>query len=265
MSLPPVALVRRCAEAFPPLETAFDDGLLCRGGDLRPEWLLAAYAMGIFPWFNQGPPLWWAPDPRCVLPLDGFRLPRRSARAIRHKGFALTWDAAFADVVRACAAPRRYAGKEVTGTWINEDMACAYRELHRLGYAHSLEVWRDGTLVGGLYGVSLGKAFFGESMFHWESEASRAALAGLVTLLRQRRATLLDCQMETPHMMGMGAELWPRTRYMAALRQAVPSPRELLDHLWLPWTERYVCRDGAWHPRAENGACCGSFRVAEYA
>ena len=137
-------------------------------------------------------------------------------------------------------------------------MVRAYTELHQLGYAHSLEVWREGALVGGLYGVSLGRAFFGESMFHRESEASRAALAGLVALLRQRGATLLDCQMETPHMMGMGAELWPRTRYMAALREAVPSPHELSE-LWLPWTERYEHRDGLWLPCEEKGASCGSF------
>lgn len=257
-------LVRRCAEAFPPLETAFEDGLLCRGGDLRPEWLLAAYACGIFPWYNQGAPLWWSPDPRCVLPLEKFRLPRRSARYLRHRDFSLSWNTAFEQVLRACAAPRRYAGREETGTWINEDMARAYTELHRLGYAHSLEVRREGALVGGLYGVSLGRAFFGESMFHRESEASRAALAGLVTLLRQRGVLLLDCQMETPHMMGMGAELWPRERYMRALREAAPSPDEL-RRPWIPWTERYEYADGLWHERGEEGASCGSFRLAEYA
>lgn len=258
-------LIRRCAAAFPPLETAFDDGLLCRGGDLRPEWLLAAYACGIFPWFNRGLPLWWSPDPRCVLPLEAFHLPKRSARALRRRPFSLTWNVAFEEVIRACAAPRRYAGRMETGTWINADMEAAYTALHRLGYAHSLEVWQDGELAGGLYGVSLGRAFFGESMFHRRSEASRAALAGLVSLLRQRGVLLLDCQMETPHMMGMGAELWPRSRYMTALREAVPPP-ELLQCPWRPWTDRYT-HDGndQWRPCGEDGATCGSFRVAEYA
>ena len=129
----------------------------------------------------------------------------------------------------------------------------------------TLEVWQDGELAGGLYGVSIGRAFFGESMFHRRSEASRAALAGLVSLLRQRGVLLLDCQMETPHMMGMGAELWPRSRYMTALREAVPPP-ELLQCPWRPWTDRYT-HDGndQWRPCGEDGATCGSFRVAEYA
>ena len=256
MNPPRLEAVLSCAGAFPPLETALDGGLLCRGGDLRPEWLLAAYACGIFPWFTEGTPLWWSPDPRCVLPLDNFHLPRRSARCLRRKNFALTWNTAFERVLRACAAPRRCAGKEETGTWINNNMACAYTDLHRLGYAHSLEVWREGRLAGGLYGVSLGNAFFGESMFHYESEASRAALAGLVALLRQRRVLLLDCQMATPHMMGMGAALWPRARYMRALREAVAPPWDL-ERLWCPWTERYVHTGGLWHPRDEEGASCG--------
>lgn len=257
MNPPRLELVRQCAAAFPPLDRAFDGGPLCRGGDLRPEWLLAAYARGIFPWFNEGTPLWWAPDPRCVLPLENFHLPRRSARALRGKNVTLTWNAAFERVIRACAAPRRCAGKEETGTWITEDMALAYTALHRLGYAHSLEVWREGRLIGGLYGVGLGSAFFGESMFHRESEASRAALAGLVALLRQRRVRLLDCQMATPHMVGMGAVLWPRDRYMRALREAVTPPWEL-ERLWLPWAERYGHAGGLWHSRVEEGASCGS-------
>lgn len=257
-------IIRRCAAAFPSLDTADEDGLLCRGGSLRPEWLLAAYASGIFPWFNYGEPLWWSPDPRCVLPLEHFHLPRRSARYLKRHPFALTWNAAFGLVIRACAAPRRYAGREENGTWINPSMMAAYTLLHHLGYAHSVEVWHEGQLVGGLYGVSLGRAFFGESMFHRASEASRAALTGLVALLRQRQVLLLDCQMETPHMMGMGAELWPRQQYMQSLRAAVPSPEEL-ERPWQPWTERYRHEDGIWYPAAEDGACCGSFRIAEYA
>ena len=164
--------VAALAAQFPPLETAHPDGFLCLGGDLRPERLLAAYSRGIFPWYEEGlPVLWWSPDPRCVLPLEAFHLPRRSARTLRRRPFALTLDRAFGRVIRSCAAPRAAA----PGTWIIPEMIAAYERLHALGYAHSVEAWRDGALAGGLYGVALGRAFFGESMFHTEAEASRAA------------------------------------------------------------------------------------------
>ena len=162
------------AGCFPPVEDARKDGLLCHGGDLSVERLVAGYSRGIFPWYDETTPiLWWSPDPRCVLPPENFHLPRRSARAIRHACFRLTWDEAFEDVISACAAPRP-AGD---GTWLVPEMRSAYTELHRQGYAHSVETWLDGQLVGGLYGVGLGRAFFGESMFHRVSEASRAALS----------------------------------------------------------------------------------------
>ena len=206
------------AAQFPPAGTARDDGLLCMGGDLRAERLLAAYSCGVFPWYSKGLPiLWWSPDPRCVLPLDDFRLPARSARKLRLHPFHLTHNAAFGRVIRACAAPRDAEG----GTWIIDDMIHAYEKLHAMGYAHSIEAWSEGQLVGGLYGVALGRAFFGESMFHTQAEASRAALAGLVRLLRQRGATLLDCQQETPHMMRMGGTLLPRRVFLEQLAAAL--------------------------------------------
>ena len=209
------------AAIFPPPHAANGDGLLCAGGDLDPGRLLAAYSRGIFPWYGEGLPLlWWSPDPRCVLPLDAFRLSRRSARALRQHPFELTLDAAFGRIIRACAAPRAASDD----TWIVRDMIAAYERLHELGYAHSVEAWRDGELAGGLYGVALGRAFFGESMFHHVSEASRAALAGLVTLLRQRDALLLDCQQPTPHIMRMGGKLLSREAFLDELGKALADP-----------------------------------------
>lgn len=247
------------AAQFPPPEAARADGLLCAGGDLRPERLLAAYSRGIFPWYEEGLPiLWWTPNPRCVLPLSGFRLPRRSARALRLHPFELTLDAAFNAVIRACAGPRG-AGR---GTWLGPEMIAAYEKLHILGFAHSVEAWRDGRLVGGLYGVGLGRAFFGESMFHAQAEASRAALAGLVALLRLRGATLLDCQQETPHIMRMGGQLLPRAAFLTQLAQALSDPQTCEgsasggpgpgDFPWLPWKTGYIysASNGSWAARS---------------
>ena len=151
------------AAQFPSPGCCTAEGILCAGGDLLPARLLAAYSRGIFPWYGEDMPLlWWCPDPRCVLPPDVFHLPRRSARALRNHPFELRMDTAFSRVIRACAAPRR----DSEGTWILPEMIAAYERLHALGYAHSVEAWRDGELLGGLYGVALGRAFFGESMFH---------------------------------------------------------------------------------------------------
>ena len=247
----------RLAALFPAPETAPGDAPLCMGGDLEPVRLLAAYSRGIFPWSGPGlPVLWWSPDPRCVLPLDRFHLPRRSARRLRASPFALTLDAAFARVIRAGGAP---AGTRITG-----EMTAAYERLHALGYAHSVEAWRGDVLVGGLYGVALGRAFFGESMFHTEPEASRAALAGLVGLLRRRGVCLLDCQQATPHMERMGARLVTRGEFLRALASAFGRPGRPsaetgapLPCPWAPWRERYVfcgpCGDassGAWAERS---------------
>lgn len=236
------------AAQFPPLERTTAEGLLCAGGDLRPARLLAAYSLGIFPWYSVGLPiLWWSPDPRCVLPLPAFHLPSRSARALRHRPFSLTHNAAFGRVIRACAAPR--AGAD--GSWLVDDMIAAYERLHFLGYAHSIEAWDgEGRLAGGLYGVALGRAFFGESMFHRVSEASRAALAGLVALLRLRGATLLDCQQATPHMLRMGATLVPRQSFMEQLREALRLPGagsgQDAPLPWEPWGLRYSWSPTGW-------------------
>lgn len=258
----------RLAALFPAPEAAPGDAPLCMGGDLGPVRLLAAYSRGIFPWYGPGlPVLWWSPDPRCVLPLDEFHLPRRSARRLRVSAFKLTLDLAFGRVIRACAAPRPCHGAQPSGTWITAEMIAAYERLHALGYAHSVEAWRGDALVGGLYGVALGRAFFGESMFHTEPEASRAALAGLVGLLRRRGVWLLDCQQATPHMERMGAQLVPRSEFLRALASALGQPQppawaslqggapRLCP--WAPWQESYVfcgpCGDassGAWAERS---------------
>ena len=259
------------AAQFPPLEAAREDGLLCAGGDLRVERLLAAYSRGIFPWYEAGLPiLWWAPDPRCVLPLENFRLPSRSARTLRQKPFKLTFNAAFGKVIRACAQSRTPNG----GTWLTPEMIGAYERLHSMGFAHSVEAWREGELAGGLYGVGFARVFFGESMFHFVSEASRAALAGLVSLLRMRGVTLLDCQQETPHIMKMGGVLLPREVFAQKLREALVPPAgpasgdklPSTDHVfcggkihdvpdeevWQPWRESYdySLSSGAWASRS---------------
>lgn len=238
-----LAIFSRLAARFPDPATGAADAPLCMGGDLEPIRLLAAYSRGIFPWFGPGLPLlWWSPDPRCVLLPADFHLPRRSARTLRAAPFSLTLDAAFGRVIGACAAPR--AGAD--GTWITPQMAAAYERLHALGYAHSVEAWRGERLVGGLYGVALGGAFFGESMFHTEPEASRAALAALVGLLRRRGVSLLDCQQATPHMERMGARLMPRRAFLRELATALgPAPSAEGDGEprlcpWAPWRERYT-------------------------
>ena len=237
------------AAQFPPLDVTRADGLLCAGGDLCPERLLAAYSLGIFPWYEEGLPiLWWSPNPRCILPLNDFRLPRRSARKIRQTPFAITLDTAFDRVIRACAAPR----KASTSTWIIPEMIAAYNRLFALGYAHSIEVWLGADLVGGLYGIAFGRAFFGESMFHIEAEASRAALHALVSLLLLRKVTLLDCQQETPHIMRMGGCTVPRNTFLALLHAALePLPEAEGNDAVFPWpgwgvTYAYSAESGSW-------------------
>lgn len=233
------------AEQFPPLENARKDGLLCAGGDLRPERLLAAYSKGIFPWYSAGLPiLWWSPDPRCILPLEMFHLPKRSVRTLRHHPFHLTHNTVFSQVIRACAAPR----KGSDSTWILPEIVEAYEQLHSLGYAHSIEVWNTGKLVGGLYGVALGRAFFGESMFHIEAEASRAALAALVDLLRLRGVLLLDCQQATSHIMHMGGVLLPRTLFQKKLQEALrfSQGQDNRGMEWEPWGCHYVWSSSGW-------------------
>ncbi len=207
---------------FPPAELADPSGLLAVGGDLRPERVLLAYSMGIFPWPHQGfPLLWHSPDPRFVLRAERLRVSRSLAKVLRRQPFRVTLDRACVEVIEACARVPR-PGQD--GTWITDEMMEAYGLLHRLGFVHSVEVWQDHRLVGGLYGVSLGGAFFGESMF---ARASNASKVGFVTLVRQLGrwgVDLIDAQVYTEHMVRFGAEDWPRSRYLAELARALEHP-----------------------------------------
>ena len=205
---------------FPPPELA-EDGLLAVGGDLRPERLLLAYSMGIFPWYTEEEPLlWWSPDPRMIVIPEEAHISRRLQRVIRQGTFRVTVDETFGDVIRACAsAPRPGQG----GTWILDDMVEAYCALHEKGFAHSVECWQGETLVGGLYGVSLGRAFFGESMFSRVTDASKAAFAALVDLARAWNFSFIDCQMTTPHLERLGGKEVTRERFLKMLKHALTS------------------------------------------
>lgn len=205
--------------AFPDPGQAEPDGLLAVGGDLRPERLLAAYSQGIFPWYGEGLPiLWHSPHPRTVLPLASLHVSKSLAKVLRRGRYRVRLDGDFAGVIERCArAPRR--GQD--GTWITADMRRAYCELHELGYAHCAEAWWQGRLVGGLYGVSLGNAFFGESMFSERPDASKVALVALARQLSAWGFDWIDCQVHTPHLARLGAEPWSRPRFLEALRRAL--------------------------------------------
>jgi leucyl/phenylalanyl-tRNA---protein transferase len=208
--------------AFPDPRLAEPDGLLAVGGDLSPERLLAAYAGGIFPWFSEGQPiLWWSPDPRLVLEPAALHLPHSLRRTLRRRVYRVTADTAFERVIQGCAATAR-PGQE--GTWITEEMVEAYLVLHGLGFAHSFEAWDGEALAGGLYGVSLGAAFFGESMFALRPDASKVAFATSVAFLRRRGVGLIDCQVRTEHLARFGAVEWPRPRFLEALELALRVP-----------------------------------------
>ncbi len=212
-------------EALPPTRVALiePNGLLAVGGALTPEWLVHAYQRGVFPWYSDGQPiLWWAPDPRFVLFPEEFHLSRSLAKTLRNAGYETRTDSAFAAVVAGCAAPRQ--GE--SGTWITPAMYDSYVELHRRGLAHSIETWRAGRLVGGLYGVALGDVFFAESMYHTERDASKVAIARLVDACRERGIVLIDCQMATRHLQSLGARQLPRLEFEALLaRHARPVPQ----------------------------------------
>lgn len=208
---------------FPPPHLA-DDGLLAVGGDLRPERLLLAYSAGIFPWYSEGEPLlWWSPDPRMVLYPQHFHMSRSLHRILKKGTFRFSIDTAFSDVIRACGDTPR-PGQD--GTWITDAMIEAYAELHRLGFAHSVECWNaeSDTLVGGLYGLSLGAAFFGESMFSWEPNASKAAMATLVAFCETNALRFIDCQLPTDHLHSLGARPVPRARFLHELEHAMKEP-----------------------------------------
>jgi leucyl/phenylalanyl-tRNA---protein transferase len=206
---------------FPPAAEA-EDGLLAVGGDLSPERLLLAYSQGIFPWYEQGQPiLWHSPDPRMVLLATQLHVPRSLSKVMKRGTYTFTLDTAFGDVIAGCAAAYRPGQRT---TWITPAMRKAYGELHRRGLAHSVEAWAGGRLVGGLYGVSLGGAFFGESMFTKEPDASKGAFAVLVRQLVRWEIELVDCQVYTEHLARFGAEEWPRRRYLRALAKALQAP-----------------------------------------
>lgn len=208
---------------FPPAYLAREDGLLAFGGDLSVERLLLAYGQGIFPWYTEEDPiLWWSPDPRVVLFPDEFHLSKRLARTIRQGLFTVTLDTAFEQVITACAEPRQ--GHQDLGTWIVPDMIEAYIRLHEEGYAHSVECWQQGKLVGGLYGVSLGRVFFGESMFSRVSNSSKVAFAFLVKLLKKWNFSVIDCQVKTEHLKSLGAREIPGYQFNHLLDGNVDAP-----------------------------------------
>ena len=207
-------------DPFPPAERALSEpnGLLCAGGELSMQRLLEAYRRGIFPWYSRGEPiLWWSPDPRMVLHTDELKVPRSLAKNLRNKGFELRVDSAFREVLKKCAEPR----KGEAGTWLGPGMRSAYLELHEAGYAHSFETWREGALVGGLYGVAIGRMFYGESMFSRATDASKVALVHLIRFLKEKGFPLVDCQMNTPLLASLGAREIPRRAFLRAMSALV--------------------------------------------
>jgi leucyl/phenylalanyl-tRNA---protein transferase len=221
---------KRIADALPPAEEALEEpeGLLAVGGDLAPERLVDAYRSGIFPWYSDGQPiLWWSPDPRMVLVPRELRVSRSLRRALTRNTLDITCDKAFAEVLAACAAPRPAQG----GTWLTDEMQAAYRTLAAHGYAHSVEAWSGEELVGGLYGLSIGRVFFGESMFTRRTDASKIAFVHLVERLKAADFALVDCQVHTDHLASLGARPMPRSGFLALLvRQCALPPR------FDPWT-----------------------------
>ncbi|HLS81892.1 MAG TPA: leucyl/phenylalanyl-tRNA--protein transferase [Steroidobacter sp.] len=216
---------RDSPDAFPPVDRALrePDGLLAAGGDLSAQRLLAAYRRGIFPWYSRGQPiLWWSPDPRAVLFPARLKVSRSLGKSIRNRGFETRIDTAFREVIRACGSAALRPG----GTWLSPEMRAAYLRLHRLGYAHCVETWLGDRLVGGLYGVALGGVFFGESMFSIERDASKVALHRLCAELLAHGLDMIDCQMATPHLLSLGAELMPRAQFVQLLSQRLGEPGE---------------------------------------
>ncbi len=208
---------------FPPVERALrsPNGLLCAGADLSPARLVEAYRHGIFPWYSEGDPiLWWSPDPRMVLFPAELKVSRSLRKTLARDAFETRTDTAFRAVIEACAEPRAGQG----GTWIVPEMVEAYVRLHELGFAHSVESWQDGRLVGGLYGIALGHAFFGESMFARTADASKVALVRLVERLRARGCRVIDCQQATAHLASLGAREIPRPAFSQLLRESIQYP-----------------------------------------
>lgn len=208
---------------FPPVDQATPEGLLAIGGDLRPERLLEAYRHGIFPWYSEDQPiLWWSPDPRTVLFPEKLHISRSLKRSLRPGLFNVTLDTCFRDVMAHCGDPRPQYPEG--GTWITPAMIEAYTRLHEMGHAHSVETWREGQLVGGVYGVAIGKAFFAESMFTKVDDASKVALVSLVRQLHRWDFRIIDCQQSSPHVLRLGAEDIPRVEFVSHLDTAVKLP-----------------------------------------
>jgi leucyl/phenylalanyl-tRNA--protein transferase len=212
-------------DAFPPVTRALQDpnGLLAAGGDLSPQWLIDAYRHGIFPWFNPGEPiLWWSPDPRMALFPVELKVSRSLRKVLKKRDYEVRVDTAFATVMRNCAAPR----DGQPGTWISAEMIAAYSRLHEMGLAHSVETWRDGELTGGLYGIALGKMFYGESMFSRATDASKIAFVHLVRQLERWGFGMIDCQMKTAHLASLGAREIPRAEFVQRLGLLIELPLE---------------------------------------
>jgi leucyl/phenylalanyl-tRNA--protein transferase len=210
-------------DAFPDVDGALTepDGLLAAGGDLSAERLIAAYSRGIFPWYDDGQPiLWWSPDPRCVLRPEDLHISRRLRQSLRNSTAELRFNRAFANVIRACAGER----KSQQGTWITDDMIAAYEQLHADGWAHSIEVWQDDELAGGLYGICIGSIFFGESMYSARPNASKMTLLGLTKHMQAFGLKLIDCQVVSPHLMTLGAGVMPRREFTQLLNEACQPP-----------------------------------------
>jgi leucyl/phenylalanyl-tRNA--protein transferase len=211
------------SDPFPPVEQALDepDGLLAAGGSLTTKRLLDAYRQGIFPWFNEGDPiLWWSPNPRAVLRPSRIHVSHSLKKRLKKQAYWITIDRAFARVLEGCAAPRA----DETGTWLSTPMRRAYSALHAAGVAHSIEVWMDGELSGGMYGVAIGRVFFGESMFARRTDASKIAMVGLAAQLDRWGFPLIDCQLETEHLVSLGAEAMPRPQFIAEIGRLVKEP-----------------------------------------
>jgi len=204
---------------FPSVSTSDSEGFLAHGGDLKPETLISAYQQGIFPWFNEGQPiLWWSPDPRLILKTNAMKCSRSLRKRIRNKKFSISCDKAFIDVMNACAAPR---DKQAGGTWISDEMLKAYQTLHHLQYAHSIECWLGEELVGGLYGISINGLFFGESMFSTANDASKVALYHLCRFLDKENVPWIDCQVESTHLISLGAQHIPRQQFINEIEDSL--------------------------------------------
>lgn len=229
--IPPLS---RYSHIFPDPRQASDEGLLAYGGDLDTNRILTAYRKGIFPWYAEGDPiLWWSPDPRLLLYPDNFKTRKSFARVLRRGAFSVRFDHAFAEVIGYCGSVPR---EGQTGSWLLPEMQRAYTKLHTMGFAHSAEVYQGETLVGGLYGLAMGKAFFGESMFSLVSDASKVAFRALSDVLGAKGYDFIDCQMKTEHLLGLGAVEVPRVHYLDRLERALNKPSDLGSWQDFEWT-----------------------------